>query len=84
MRVKKMVGSFAERLFQVFVVELLDPSRAVLVAELGDHRVDRHGELTVEDAGAVLPVDVDVVLAKAGVDAIDLCLSILSARSFFA
>ena len=50
---------------------MLDGLGTVVIAKFLDAGVDGDGELTVEDAGAVFAIDVDVIFAEAGVDEID-------------
>ena len=44
-----------------------DHLRAVLDAELVDDLLDGEGVFAVEDSGAIVAIDVDVVFAEAGV-----------------
>ena len=50
---------------------------AVLVTELFDTCVDGHCELSIENNRTVFAIDVDVVFAGAGVDAVDDVVEVL-------
>jgi len=53
------------------IVEFLNGLRAILVAKLPDYGHHGHSEFAVEDCRAVFVIDIDVVFAEAGIDAVD-------------
>jgi hypothetical protein len=59
------------------VVESKDGFGDILLAEFLDARIYGHSEFAVEDAWAVLAIDIDIVFAETGVDAIDYGFEIL-------
>ena len=55
----------------VVVIELANGVTDIVLAKFRDTGVDCHGEFSVEDTGAVLAVNVDVVFTETWVDAVD-------------
>ena len=59
------------------VIEFLDGFGAVLIFELTNHRHHGHSEFAVEDCRAVFVIDIDVIFAEAGIDAVDDVVEVL-------
>src|SRR5581483_5576066 len=66
-----LAGEVRAGLLGLLVVEIADRRRAVIITELVYDRRDGHCEFAIEDAGPIPAVDVNVILARAGVVAVD-------------